>query len=435
MKLKEIQTKIEGFIPLQQLEIKSSNFKNFSIIFVICLVEILLLLLLLPLIFETKDDANMNRIVSGMITSKPSEFIIFSNILIGKVLKFLYINIQNVNWYVWYLLFSFFIGYTGILYSFSKIKSQLWVKIVRHLLIFSVFCFTLLILQFTRIATVSIISGYILILFSNNDRKKYYEIILGVFLIVLGSTIRFYVFLMCFALFIPFILFLLKKEQRFKLFYITIALLFSIGLNIYSKQYYANTPEFKEYLEFKSLRAKITTHDTPDFTYANQKELVKKIGWTKKDFDVATHFNLDVGHPKFSKENLLFLTSNSKFSISKLNFKYVISNINKTLNDLLIFLKNKYYYFFYLFLILLHIEKKWKELFLVLMSFIYIAGIAVFVSLVMEGNLKSRVIFGLVLPIFLLVIYFLDLKIFVDFIKLKFSKFKLANQKLIKIAI
>ena len=54
--------------------------------------------------FESNDDIGMAHIVSGVTTGTPSAELIFSNILIGSVLKFLYGLTDRVNWYTLYLL-------------------------------------------------------------------------------------------------------------------------------------------------------------------------------------------------------------------------------------------------------------------------------------------------------------------------------------------
>ncbi len=58
--------------------------------------------------FESNDDVGMAQIVSGVTTGTPSAELIFSNILIGSVLKFLYGLTDGVNWYTLYLLGAHF---------------------------------------------------------------------------------------------------------------------------------------------------------------------------------------------------------------------------------------------------------------------------------------------------------------------------------------
>ncbi len=129
-----------------------STIKYFGIIFLACILEVFLLVILLPPVLETNDDVMLNSIVSGALNNSPSEFILFSNIFIGRILKSFYTVLPTVNWYFWYLEIALFLGYFAIQYSFFRLKRQMWVKIINHFLILTLLAHTFLILQFTRVS-------------------------------------------------------------------------------------------------------------------------------------------------------------------------------------------------------------------------------------------------------------------------------------------
>ena len=115
--------------------LKENSVKSTLLHFIICLFEITLVVSLLPIYFELNDDTGMNAIVSGAISGSPSEYLMFTNIIIGYLLKFLFTYIPSVNWYTWYLLTALFIGYFAIQFSFATLKAQIWLKALRHILI------------------------------------------------------------------------------------------------------------------------------------------------------------------------------------------------------------------------------------------------------------------------------------------------------------
>ncbi len=421
------------FFKRQELDNKNNNFIEFAKIFIITLIEIVLIIILFPFLFESNDDSFMNSIVSGAISGTPSEYIIFTNIIIGKILKHFFILFPTINWYTWYLILSFFAGYLSIQYCFNKIRSDFWVKVIRHLLILSVIIFSLLILQFTRISAISLIGGLLLLLFSS--KKSYSEVICGVFLIVLGSAIRFDVFLMCIVLVMPFIIILIINKNKRKILYFSLAISLVLLTTLYDYLAYKKAPEYYAYRQFNELRSKITTHDNPSFTYNNKKEITKKIGWTETDFKLASNFNIDIGHPKFTTEKLIQITNDSQSFISKTFSITFIIKLKETFLKIKVFLSEKNYFIFYCFLLLFFFQKRWKEIFTMSLYFLFIAMLAFYLYYYLDGNPKVRVLYGLFLPLFLLSIYYFDLENIVNKKALSLIRHKIIMYTLVILAL
>ena len=59
-----------------------------------------------------------------MTTGRPSPELIFSNILIGRVLTFLYRLTDRVNWYTLYLLATHWAALTGLLWAFLRLRPR-----------------------------------------------------------------------------------------------------------------------------------------------------------------------------------------------------------------------------------------------------------------------------------------------------------------------
>ncbi len=384
-------------------EVSLSNNVNHGKLFfhtaLVTAIEIALVVLFLPIIFETDDDALMNSIVSGAISGQPSEFIIFSNILIGKALKSMYLAFPSVNWYTWHFLLVFFLGYTSIQYSFAKIKSAKWEKVIRHLFIFSLLFFSLVILQFTRIASIAIIGGLCLMLFSN--KQKPVELILAIVLILWGALIRHHVILMFAYMAIPLILYLIVKKRFAVLSVITVSFILANGLNNYHQNQYNKFPGQKTHKQFISTAASIYVHNNPNFKFKENSAVAEKLGWNKADTKIAAQSNLDVGHPKFSKKKLAQVLKNKRNLKEKVQEGYFFSALTQTVKQFIKYLSQTYMAAFYILLVvlLIHFNNKQRIIFLLLVAYIFALAFALY--FVKNGIPKARVIFGLITPVFL----------------------------------
>ena len=71
--------------------------------------------------FQTNDDVGMMLEAAGVaIAAEPTEYLLFSNVLIGILLKNLYQISTSVAWYGWYLVGSLFVAHWAILYVILK---------------------------------------------------------------------------------------------------------------------------------------------------------------------------------------------------------------------------------------------------------------------------------------------------------------------------
>lgn len=423
--IKKHISNIVNYLPVHNLEIKPNN-RFLLLNIILYIIEFVLILIFLPFVFETNDDATMNSIASGAISGNPSKYLIITSVIIGSFLKLMYSILPNINWYSWYLIFSFFAGYLAIQYSFSQIKNDLWIKIIRHILILTILLSSLLILQFTRVAAVSLAGGFLLIFFT--PQKKYITVFFGVMLIVLGALIRHHVFLMYLLLSIPFVFILLLKKQKHTIIYLSIAIFLSLLAIKYDNYIYESKPVLKEFIKFKKLRSKITTHDNPSFNYYTKKEITETINWTKSDFHLATFFNIDVGHPKFTVENLELIIEKPEPFLKKTFSHAFLSILKGTFYSMKNYLMKNYEYVVFYLIFFLFLSTKWKETFIIFIYFSFIAFLAFLLYFYLGGGLKARVFFGMSLPILLLAIYYLD---FTKLVLFKKNILKFINKQII----
>lgn len=75
----------------------------------------------MPPAYQTNDDAIMNLIAAGqVITLEPDEHLFCTNVIIGKLLKTLYVRYPDFHWYGWYLMTTQWVATIALLYCFMQ---------------------------------------------------------------------------------------------------------------------------------------------------------------------------------------------------------------------------------------------------------------------------------------------------------------------------
>jgi hypothetical protein len=113
--------------------------------------------------YETNDDLVMQLIASGFYTGHPDAHLVFSNILIGRVLRFFYGTWAGCNWYLIYLLVTHYAALTAFAFLvmtrrggwlFTLIYAGFFLMVETHLLLH---------LQFTTTAFLAGTAGLLLL--------------------------------------------------------------------------------------------------------------------------------------------------------------------------------------------------------------------------------------------------------------------------------
>lgn len=373
----------------------------------VCVLEILIIIATVPLVFETNDDVIMNAIAAGATTGSHSEFLMFSNVVVGQLLTWCYGRFPEVNWYTWYLIVAFALGYGAIQHVYFRLQGSNWVRIARHLLIFSLVIHALFVIQFTRIAAVVAAGGFLLILF--NQRRTLSSFLFGAALVVAASAIRFPVFLMFIAISFPFLLFVLLNRQWRPLIWLSLAFTGAFALNVYHNHAYKSNPEMAEYMAFNIIRSGVTTNDSPQFNYLNKKQVADSLGWSENDFMLISNFNLDVGFEKFSIDKLEKAQAfDPTLSTDKSYLKLTVHTLKATLVKFAKFLFSPQHSAM-LVLILFLLVGQWKLAGRIALGFFaYTVSVGFAVALFANGHLKPWVLFGMTLPFFFLLIFFVS---------------------------
>lgn len=277
---------------------KSIATSNFFIAAMITLVSVFLVFLFCDIKYEISDDFVVDAILSGAFTGQYNPHMLFSNVLLGYFLVFLYSYTANISWYFVYLILLGVASIFTVNYLCLKRNNKL-VGILFALIVTVFFANDLLILpSFTKAASAVIAAGGFLLVEvlwekpeKNLSRKTIALSIIAFVIMLSGALLRF----TCVYLVAPFIamIFLLKMIQNRKMESFakqvvkkaSLCMLLLIGLfffqllnNIINDQ----NPEYKEFFAFSDIRVEIT--DTAKLEWEQYQEAFEAKGLDGIDF-------------------------------------------------------------------------------------------------------------------------------------------------------
>lgn len=274
---------------------------SFGMLFILNLCFGIILICLAEPYYETDDDFGFLQLTSGFY-GEPSAHIVFANIGLGVLLKFLSSICPVVSWH-WVLMFlATVLSYTAISSVLSNKIGTGW-----GLLFFSIFLIVssysfYVILNFTRVAALATASGWCASLYAlESVQKKYLSI--GSVLIIYGCALRFDSWLMASAVaFVYFLLYLLRELYPFrkncvltflreKTTYILylVGLVFIVGvLVVCDKASYQISPEYSQYIDFNHNRSQLVDYSVPD--YESNKIVYDQLGITSEDTDMIRNW-------------------------------------------------------------------------------------------------------------------------------------------------
>lgn len=241
-----------------------------------------LLLCILTLSYETNDDVIMMFISSGTLTNNPSEYLVFINIIIGKLLKFLYNTFPTLNWYSYFMVFIHFISSTVILISYVYKKERLKIEIVAFMMVLYMGFVSLFLvkLQFTSTAFVCGIAG-LLLLYSNVPTRL--KIMSSLLLISISFLIRKDTFIPLIIFYLPYFILLFKTNTK-KLKYVILLFslitiyFFAMHINYNNKVYTLSNYYNYQHAADKLCNNPISVSDS----------ILLKYNWEQNDFKIFT---------------------------------------------------------------------------------------------------------------------------------------------------
>lgn len=214
--------------------------------------------------FETNDDVVMLMISSGAYSGTPDFHLVFINVIYGLLLKGLYFILPGLEWYTILFCLLHIISFSIILWVYSKRITTAFGQLLLLLLLLVLQARFIVGFQFTTTAAIVACAGLSLY-FERGKKVK----ILGLFLFLIGSLIRFEAAMLCFGVYAPVMMFPLSGRIRSKrqflntgliLFAILVLPVLARGVDA---QVYKHNSEWQYYVDYNRVRGAL--NDNPNF--------------------------------------------------------------------------------------------------------------------------------------------------------------------------
>lgn len=249
---------------------------------------------LIPITFETNDDAFMMNFVSGGKTGKPEADTVFSLFLWGRIVSSLYAVNAGIPWYTLIFLGLIGLSLTTVCYcvvsSFPKAGGCLFC-----LLYFCMFLYYSVIVQYTVVSAYCGVAAVSLLMIGkkDEDRKHIIRNSIIIFFTFFAVNIRSRVGYLvlgnaAFAICLEILFCLLKvsdrqkiKKMLFSFFSICIVVVISMASN----DIHESLEDWEDFREFNSERVSFTDYSKLD--YESNRALFDKIGWSEEFYELV----------------------------------------------------------------------------------------------------------------------------------------------------
>lgn len=246
---------------------------------------------------QTNDDTGMAAIAANAYGSYPT-YLVFENFIYGYILNFFYKLFPIINWYSIFELFLTIGSFTAIFGVYFKLVTKRAHRVVGILILVCLVKDFYLILQFTKVASVCAIAGYVLSFYylHHNYDIKYYSI--SILFLLMSCFLRYKCFFIAtvFAGIYGVVFILIPNiKYRKKLFiqlkryfiYFPLMFLFMFAFIIADKMYYQSNEEWAQYTEFNRIRADLLDYgwNEPFPNYEENQEAYAALGINANDVE------------------------------------------------------------------------------------------------------------------------------------------------------
>jgi hypothetical protein len=344
-------------------------------------------------VFETNDDVGMTMMSAGFgISSQPSTHLIFSHILLGKLLYILP-EIAGIVPYSLHIYFGILLA--SLVTNFAILRLETGYRALALLALLNMLIFLPIMVrpQFTIVAALLSSTSVLLVislylLRPVNNKKLFIGVCLAILIGLYGLLTRKEAFIQIIIISAPISLFIFPRNlSTIVKKHIPIALtilLIIIVLHYLNQLSYRDNAAWQSYYEINSLRARFT--DFKLVTYSpDNKHLFDTVGWKENDFEMIRNWFYQ--HEIFNHNNLSFIVNH--FPIKN----HIMSNFqNIALIPKLCF-QNKNLFYMLLVLTILSIVLSSHSRRCIGMSFIVLVTLLVLIHL-FGSEFKYRVYFG-----------------------------------------
>lgn len=297
------------------------------LLFAAALVTLLfaLVIWLMPPAFQTNDDAIMCMIASGQgISLSPDEHLVFTNALIGKMLKTLYTEIPSFPWYGWYLVATQWVATIALLYCLLRPRYTR-LSLLGFAAYFSTAGIYFLVnLQFTSTGCLAGITGGLLLLqvlrHAWPSRGEQTALaIAGALFLVWGGLIRSDIFPLTLLIVCPMLLTAIwaSSFRREAAIGVSLSLALACGAMFFAQRFHEATysdQAWKDFYQYNPLRIKFNDEQWVNYLPEN-KHVFDQVGWSKIDFEMIQGWYYD--DPQYDHAKLSAVLNNHTWALER----------------------------------------------------------------------------------------------------------------------
>ncbi len=252
--------------------------------------------------YETNDDAIMNLIAAGRVfVDRPDEHLLFTSVLLGLPLKWLYAVAPGVPWYGGLQLGILALAAAGIAYALLR-ASPTWRQVAAVVLVLAVVVLPCVVLvQFTRTAFLAGLAGLLLLfgaVLAGRPRGRGVTVC-GLGLFTLGSLVRFEAAGMALVLAVPVAAVAVWRDRSRgagagrarRLLPLGAALALAAAGWGFNREWYAADPEWKDFYAYNALRADFIDYGRYQYSPAEHYRF-EHLGWKPVDLQMLQNWYL-----------------------------------------------------------------------------------------------------------------------------------------------
>lgn len=258
------------------------------------------------LLHETNDDLALSFLVEGAYGER-TEYLVYQNVLWGKLLIGLYSLIPAIKWYNILMYLMLFLTFLALTYVFIRVQGRKMGLVSSTALLLFCGYYSYVVFQYSRIAPLATAGGLILLFYAIEHAQSKVEktigILVGALLAVWGSMLRFQMFALAVVL-VGGVIGLYKvwqivKEKQsdwvkqigtYVLVFGTVGAL-SLLCYVIDGMHYSSDEEWSKYQEFNKVRTELWDYGFPD--YEENQEAYESVGISENDYNYYLMWNMD----------------------------------------------------------------------------------------------------------------------------------------------
>ena len=260
--------------------------------FGISLLILILLLWLLPPQYATNDDMNLLFLTNGGL-SYPTSYLVYTNVILGSIIKHCFILIPWINWFTVLTLVVFIIVFYGFTIQYLDQHS------IYLLVLFEISLYFVLIhaYNYTTMAIgITLLAGFGLYHKLKTNPMDWLWLIVYCFCFIYAFWLRYDSFLFAALIlspwYIPLILDLIQTKC-FKIITLGLTTLSLIGISYGLDHYITDQSQYDAYHQYESILHTINDYEyIPDYStkYADHADFYVNHGISVNTFDLLRHY-------------------------------------------------------------------------------------------------------------------------------------------------